>query len=188
MKTIFALFLRPFLQIKSLSKPTASHISGSVGGLAQETTEHMTLKRLQSTIPSTQTFQSVANTTTLLSDPIVTHSQCLLPPIRKASASTLSSGSDLGWRDSSITFNSTVRKELEIELVHVLSHAKRICCVRFSRTGEYLAAGCQDGRAYIYDVATATVTWYVFLGCHIWNFSRFAMQCPQKFTCRTSHY
>jgi WD40 repeat protein len=57
-------------------------------------------------------------------------------------------------RNWSVTFNSEVEKELDVELAHVLFHGRPIYYVNFSQDGKYLAAGCHDGKAYIYDVQT----------------------------------
>lgn len=47
-------------------------------------------------------------------------------------------------------------------MAHTLCHEEWITCIKFSQDGEYLAVGCEDGTAYIYDVQTGTLTWYVF--------------------------
>ena len=62
-------------------------------------------------------------------------------------------------RVSPIAFNDRVGKELDIELAHVLRHEKTIWCLKFSHDGRYLAAGCYDGKVYIYDVLTGILTW-----------------------------
>ena len=46
------------------------------------------------------------------------------------------------------------QKELNVEMALVLPHEKPITCVTFNQDGKYLAAGCDDGKAYIYDVRT----------------------------------
>lgn len=61
--------------------------------------------------------------------------------------------------DLSITFNYEVTRELDVEVVNVFFHEKAVECVKFSRDGKYLAAGCQDGKVYIYNVATGALTW-----------------------------
>ena len=60
-----------------------------------------------------------------------------------------------GW---SITFNNKVEKRFDVQIAHVLSHAKLVYCVNFSRDGRYLAAGCESGKAHIYDVETGSLT------------------------------
>jgi len=74
-------------------------------------------------------------------------------------ALTVDPGSDSEEHDWSITFNST--RELDIEIVHTLVHEQMVHCVKFSRDGQYIAFGCGDGRAYIYDVQTGILTWSV---------------------------
>jgi glucose repression regulatory protein TUP1 len=60
-----------------------------------------------------------------------------------------------------MTFNHEVKKELEVELMHTSLHNKPVWCVEFSKDGRYLAAGCFDGKAYVYDAQTGTLTWSV---------------------------
>jgi len=93
---------------------------------------------------------------------MITHSQsdALLSPT-KTSASTIELDSSPknhidNW---SITFNNKVEKELDVELLHILYPRKPVFCVCFSQDGGYLAAGCEDGKAYIYDVEKGTLTW-----------------------------
>jgi len=64
--------------------------------------------------------------------------------------------------DRSIAFNNQVRKELDVELAHTFSHEKALRSVKFSHDGKFLAAGCWDGKAYIYDVQTGRLTRGVF--------------------------
>jgi WD40 repeat protein len=78
-----------------------------------------------------------------------------------------------------ITFNN--ERQLDVQLAHTLYHKRSICCVNFSRDGKYLASGCVDGKAYIYDVQSATLTSQVFRNhpCYILT----PIQCFQKFAC-----
>lgn len=46
-----------------------------------------------------------------------------------------------------------------MRMEYTLLHGKRIGCVKFSQDGKYLAAGCYDGKAYIYAVESGTLTW-----------------------------
>ncbi|KAG5635710.1 hypothetical protein H0H81_010335 [Sphagnurus paluster] len=50
-------------------------------------------------------------------------------------------------------FNPRVKRSLDINLVHNLSHASVVCCVQFSMDGKFLATGC-NRTAQIYDVKT----------------------------------
>jgi hypothetical protein len=65
--------------------------------------------------------------------------------------------SRINERDRSITSDNDIGKELDLEIEYVFSHVERIWCVKFSRDGKYLAAGCRDGTAYIYDVQMGTL-------------------------------
>lgn len=50
-------------------------------------------------------------------------------------------------------FNSNVRRVLDVDLVHTISHESVVCCVRFSRDGRYVATGCNRS-AQIFEVST----------------------------------
>jgi WD40 repeat protein len=106
--------------------------------------------------------QSVAGTTSQPSDIAVTSSQLVSLPCSTSmpSASTIHPGSGIEERSCSISFDNTAGNELNMEMMNTLFHEKTINCVKFSQDGKYLAAGCGNGRAYIYDVSdTATLTW-----------------------------
>jgi WD40 repeat protein len=49
-----------------------------------------------------------------------------------------------------------------VEVAHILLHDCIISGVKFSQDGKYLAAGCDDGSAYIYTVETGALIWLVF--------------------------
>ncbi|ORX38718.1 WD40-repeat-containing domain protein [Kockovaella imperatae] len=48
-------------------------------------------------------------------------------------------------------WSSQSKKQLDVSLVHTLSHETVVCCVKFSHDGKYLATGC-NRTAQIYDV------------------------------------
>jgi glucose repression regulatory protein TUP1 len=50
-------------------------------------------------------------------------------------------------------FNPRTRRQLDVDLVHSLSHSSVVCCVRFSADGRYVATGCNRS-AQIFDVAS----------------------------------
>lgn len=143
-------------QFRSLHKATTSDSLQAVD-LTQMTTRHSTLRtthieKLPSVTP-TPYSQSVsqAHHSPQPSDSILY--------LQGSSDSTtgLDSGlKEFGW---SITFNNKVEKRLDVQMAHVLSHAKLICSVNFSRDGRYLAAGGENGKAYIYDGERGTLIW-----------------------------
>jgi WD40 repeat protein len=95
------------------------------------------------------------------SDIAITHPEFVsFPSTSKPLASTVNPNScfeESGW---SISFNNDVGKELDVEIVKTLSHEEAIHCVKFSQDGKYLAAGCRNGKAYIYDVSeTGILAW-----------------------------
>lgn len=52
-----------------------------------------------------------------------------------------------------LTFNTNVKKHLDINLLHDLDHNSVVCCARFSANGKYLATGCKQS-AQLFDVET----------------------------------
>ncbi|KDQ58592.1 hypothetical protein JAAARDRAFT_34415 [Jaapia argillacea MUCL 33604] len=54
-------------------------------------------------------------------------------------------------------FNPKVKRVLDVELIHTLTHESVVCCVRFSADGKYLATGCNH-TAQIYDAETGIKT------------------------------
>jgi glucose repression regulatory protein TUP1 len=50
-------------------------------------------------------------------------------------------------------FNPRVRRVLDVDLVHNLTHSSVVCCVRFSLDGRFVATGCNRS-AQIFDVDT----------------------------------
>jgi hypothetical protein len=104
---------------------------------------------------------SAIRPTSQSSDIAITHPQFVsLPSTSTPSASTVNPDSGPEERGWSISYNNDAGKELNVEMVNTLLHEEAINCVKFSQDGKYLAAGCGNGRAYIYDVSeTGTLTW-----------------------------
>ncbi len=104
---------------------------------------------------TTQPFQKTSRS----SDTIVAHPKIvnIRSPFSPLSASTVYSESGSGRRRS-ITFNKEVERVLDVEIAHALSHGKPISCVNFSQDGEHIAAGCVDGKVYVYDVKSGNLT------------------------------
>jgi len=135
-------------QSQYLDKPNTSNASRGVN-----LTQEMTARR------STQsTFLSQKLPSTTARYTIAAHSRAGTrppSPLRvPAWTADPHSGSEGAW---SITFNNEVKKELDVKIAHELFHGKAIMYVKFSQDGKYLAAGCLDGKAYIYDVETGTL-------------------------------
>lgn len=53
-------------------------------------------------------------------------------------------------------FNPRVRRLLDVDLIHNLSHQSVVCCVRFSLDGRFVATGCNRS-TQIFDVETGTL-------------------------------
>jgi WD40 repeat protein len=96
--------------------------------------------------------QSLPHSTSKHADDIMIFAHSRASPLRQTSASTEQSK----W---SITANKHVEKELDVEIAHTFIHGETtVWCVKFSQDGKSLAAGCNDGKAYIYDVQTGTLS------------------------------
>ena len=133
-----------------LEKPSTST---SVDPTQEITTSHST-RRSTPTLPSRSTSHAMTKHSDIISADPQTVSRP--SPLPKVSASTVDPGSGPG--KVLIKFNSEFEKELDVEITHTLFHEKSVGCVKFSRDGRYLAAGCEDGRTYIYDVRQGTLT------------------------------
>jgi WD40 repeat protein len=133
----------PVPKSSSVEKPTRSVLP------SQQTP----IQERHSAIPPTRPAQPISRATTQTST--FPNSQSAFAP--SLSSESVSAVNDLTKRQS-IIFNDEVEKVLDLEMVRVL-HRGVINCVRFSRDGKYLAAACYDGRAYIYDAESGTLTW-----------------------------
>ena len=122
----------------------------------RRSTRHMTMiRKHQPAI--THTIPSHTSATCRPSDNIFSHSQTVTLP--SSSSTSTDAGVEL-WpeQSESSNFNSEVEKELNVEIAHTVVHERLISCVNFSRDGKYVATGCFNGRAYIYDVESGTST------------------------------
>ena len=134
--------------------------------ISVETTQEMTTSRStqQSTlcqkiysITPTRPSRAISHAMTKHSDTTSADPQTVSrpSPLPKVPASTVDPGS--GPREVLIKFNNEIEKKLDVEITHTLFHEKEVQCVKFSRDGRYLAAGCEDGKTYIYDVRQGTL-------------------------------
>ena len=160
MKSARSLLSTPFFRSESLDKPGTSR---GVDPIQETTTSRSTqqstlFRKLYSIITPTQPSQSIPRAMTKHSDTISADPQTVPcpSPLPKVSASTVDPGS--GPCEVLIIFNNKIEKELDVEITHTLFHGKSVECVKFSRDGIYLAAGCDDGKTYIYDVRQGTLT------------------------------
>jgi len=150
MKTPRSLLSTPFFRAESTSVDPTQEIT---------TTQQSTLfHKIYSFITPTQPSRSIIpRAMTKHSDTISADSQTASrpSPSPKVSTSTVDPGS--GPRECLIKFNSKIEKELDVEITHTLFHEEPVECVKFSQDGRYLAVGCVDGKAYIYDVQDGTL-------------------------------
>lgn len=56
-------------------------------------------------------------------------------------------------KDWAVVYNPNTQPQLEVNLIHTLTHDSVVCCVRLSPDGKLLATGC-NRTAQIYDTAT----------------------------------
>lgn len=52
-----------------------------------------------------------------------------------------------------VLYNPAFGRDLDVELVHSLDHSSVVCCVRFSKNGEFIATGCNK-TTQVFNVAT----------------------------------
>ena len=147
MKTARSLLSTPFSRAESLDKPTS-----------RSTQQSKLFQKLYSIITPTQPSRSIPRTMTKHPHTISANTQTVSrpSPLPKMSASTVNPGSRP--REDLIKFNCKIEKELDVKITHTLFHGRSVECVKFSRDGKYLAAGCKDGKTYIYDVRQGKLT------------------------------
>ena len=167
MRSISSVFSKHFFHSKLLNKLSTSRTSRGVYLTQDAPTRRSSQPTIltndlkhYSTVTPTRLSQFVSGTLTQPRDSIViSQSVRFASHLRKANVSTADPDPGLSNsnRGSSITFNDNVKKELDVEPLHALSSGEPIFCVNFSQDGKRLAAGCRDGKAYVYDVQTGTV-------------------------------
>jgi hypothetical protein len=142
-------------RLQNLVKPSTSTSGAFLGAVSWQQTR-------PSTQCTTNTQEPEAHSAIKQSSDIaITHPEFVsLPSTSRPSASTIDPDSGIEERGWSISFNNDVGKKLDVEMVNTLFHEEAILCVKFSQDGKYLAAGCGNGKAYIYDVSeTGILTW-----------------------------
>ena len=147
---------RPVPQLKSPDKQVPPHDVWSLRTTRRSTRPTPVIRKTSITITPTQPSQAVSDTA---SQPGESTSVPLHAMPSQLFASNVDPDSGTMHPNPSIVFNKEVEKELDVEMAHVLLHGDTIWCVKFSKDGKYVAAGCKDGKSYIYDVQTGTLTW-----------------------------
>lgn len=52
-----------------------------------------------------------------------------------------------------VLFNPALKRELDVDLMQSLDHSSVVCCVKFSKNGEFIATGCNK-TTQVFDVKT----------------------------------
>lgn len=52
-----------------------------------------------------------------------------------------------------LLYNPAFKRDLDVELIHSLDHSSVVCCVRFSKNGEFIATGCNK-TTQVFNVET----------------------------------
>ncbi|RKP31314.1 WD40 repeat-like protein [Metschnikowia bicuspidata] len=52
-----------------------------------------------------------------------------------------------------VLYNPALKRELDVDLMQSLDHSSVVCCVKFSKNGEYIATGCNK-TTQVFDVKT----------------------------------
>jgi len=150
MKATRSLISTPPFEAESLDK-----LGTSTGVTTGRSTQQSTLfRKLYSIVTPTRTSRTM--TKRLNTVPADSQTITRPSPLQQMSAPTVDPGS--GPSKCLIKFNNKVEKELDVEITHKSFHGASISCVKFSRDGKYLAAGCKDGKTYIYDVQGGILT------------------------------
>ncbi|CUM65503.1 uncharacterized protein PRCAT00003148001 [Priceomyces carsonii] len=55
--------------------------------------------------------------------------------------------------DYFVLYNPAFSRDLDVELIHSLDHSSVVCCVRFSKNGEFIATGCNK-TTQVFNVET----------------------------------
>lgn len=55
-----------------------------------------------------------------------------------------------------VLFNPAFKRDLDVDLVQSLDHSSVVCCVKFSKNGEYIATGCNK-TTQVFDVKTGAL-------------------------------
>lgn len=58
--------------------------------------------------------------------------------------------------DWHVVYNPLINRTISVDLVHSLQHQSVVCCVRFSRDGNFVATGCNKS-AQIFDVSDGSL-------------------------------
>lgn len=55
-----------------------------------------------------------------------------------------------------VLYNPALKRELDVELMQSLDHSSVVCCVKFSKNGEFIATGCNK-TTQVFDVKTGAL-------------------------------
>ena len=158
MRATRSLIFTPPFETESLDKlGTSTGVEPSQETTTSRSTQQSTLfHKLYSIITPTRTSRTISHAISKRSDNISADSQTIARPLPQEPALTVDPRS--GPDERLIKFNKNVEKELDVKIGHTLFHGGAVDCVKFSRDGKYVAAGCKDGKTYIHDVKQGTLT------------------------------
>jgi WD40 repeat protein len=147
-----SLFSSLFFQTESLANPSTSR-SVDLTQAGRSSQQSTLFQKLYSIVTPTRPSRSISRAMAISAYSKAAARTSLLTQV---SASTVDPGS--GHSESLVKVNNEIEKDLDVEIEHSLFHGGSVECVKFSRDGKYLAAGCKDGKTYIYDVQQGTLT------------------------------
>lgn len=55
-----------------------------------------------------------------------------------------------------VLYNPAFKRDLDVDLIHSLDHSSVVCCVRFSKNGEFIATGCNK-TTQVFNVKTGAL-------------------------------
>jgi WD40 repeat protein len=141
----------------------AKKTTRSVSSIPENLNRPRTSRTSRGPLPSQQTRRSTQRRLTLTpTHSAITPTQSVTRTISQPSDIAVTSCQIVSLPSTSKPSATTVDPDSGMEVINTLFHERTICRVKFSQDGKYLAAGCLDGKAYVYDISEGGILlWHV---------------------------